>query len=608
MEWAIRCGGGTGIIDVIMDSVTSPQTRLVPPGSPGESGAPPPDTKDAADAASAVGQDAGESGQSPAVPGENPLESEPPSPAGVTWRRRPVLLALGAALLLGGWLRVADLSHPSLWEDEMVVIADHFAQPWPASWNEPVDRRTLAARPRAASWGEYYRNVRRNEDSPFAYFAAIRGWSGLFGMSEAGLRPFSALCGLGALLLFAGLAVRLLPAWPAVAAVLLFAVHPCVLELSREARPYSLLLLLAAASLLLLLRIAEGHDRPAHRVLFVVVTALLLYTHHFALGLVAAEALALVWIWKQPRALPWFGLAGVLYLPGAWEFARRIYFVGSGARTLHVTVGKQSRPAARCVQDLLNLPAQLVSGNLLQGDAAAGILLVCGLGLLALVLLWAGLRAWLRRDRRQTLTLALLLAVPYAATLAGDAVLGLDTIRVPRYLLFLALPYLLLLAQGLEAVRPRVAGGAVLALLVPLVAGTAWFFTHSRNDFDWRHQVREIEAATTRSDLILLNYERDAWLVGWHLQTPRRLVVTPRRLPAASIAALPAGARLVCVWRSGQNRWAPAAEGLPPPLHRLVRRGWLVLERQTIVSTGYRSVFYFRRPSRTASPLRTGPL
>jgi mannosyltransferase len=122
-----------------------------------------------------------------------------------------------------------------------------------------------------------------------AYYAWMHVWM-LLGSSEPILRSYSVLCAAGAVIAVAFLARRLADTKAGIAAGILAAASPLLLDLGRQARPYALLVLLAALSSLAFLRAAE---RPTvgRWVVYVLVTAAGCYAHLFLLCLVAAHVL-----------------------------------------------------------------------------------------------------------------------------------------------------------------------------------------------------------------------------------------------------------------------------------------------------------------------------
>jgi len=522
----------------------------------------------------------------------------PPEPPGPGQRCRGEAALWLTLLILAAGLRLAWLDQPSFWEDEIVTVQNLYAEPWPARWDHPVDHGFMRSQPLAASWVEYTANIWRHEDSPLGYFWLVRAWSLLAGVSEAGLRSLSALLGVAAVLLFFGLARRLFPPRAALAAGTLFAVHPFLVEIAREARPYSLLLCLAVASLWLLLRIGDGRARTGERLLFVAVTAALLYTHYFAVCFVAGEALVLLAVWRRPACLWLFGAAGLLFWPGGLAMIQRAGAIQSGERGIWVKAASWS--LFDWLRAGLALPKKLLLGSVFVPDAWLGRAALLLLGLALAAMLVAGWRAWFRRDRRQALTMAILLTAPVLLTMILDTSLKLYTVQTPRYLSFLALPYLLLLAAAFIASSSGWATcGRLLPLALLLALANLGYLSEGKHGFDWRTHVRQAEAFAGPSGVILTEYYRDPLLVGWYLADPHRVVPghcqplldnAAQLLPGTKLAFFtsirPAGSE--GLGRHGRHRLTP-----------LVKAGLLQPLGLATVPSRYKTVLYFRR---TPSP------
>ena len=140
----------------------------------------------------------------------------------------------------------------------------------------------------------------REDGSPPLYYLLLHGWLALTGDGEAAARALS--------LLFAAVLVPV--SWWAgnaiagrragLAATAIAACCPLLSYYAQEARMYTLVALLsliAAAAFVL----AIVHGRRRHLVTLGVATVLLLYTHNWALFLVAAMTVAWVGLWRCHR-------------------------------------------------------------------------------------------------------------------------------------------------------------------------------------------------------------------------------------------------------------------------------------------------------------------
>lgn len=210
-----------------------------------------------------------------------------------------VFIALVAAVTLGGMLRFLDLGAESLWIDELFSVRAATREDWAGLIDE----------------------VRQDVHPPL-YFALLRVWIGVAGVSEVAVRTPSAVFGTLSIVAVFALGRRLWNAQAGVAGAWLVAVAPFVVELDREARGNALLSLLAVVS-----TVAATFPSVAGRVTYAVVACAMLWTHAFGFAVVAAHG-----IWAaldagmgegRARVRRWIegaGIAGVLYVPWASTF------------------------------------------------------------------------------------------------------------------------------------------------------------------------------------------------------------------------------------------------------------------------------------------------
>lgn len=198
----------------------------------------------------------------------------------VPWR----FLAV-AAMVVGIGLRLAALERWCLWTDELASL-----------------RRATELPLR-----EHLVEMRGNH--PLYEVLVLRPW-GLLGQSDAWIRLPSVLA--GSLTLFVTFFLgRACSRRTAVLATWLLALAPLHVMFSRLARPYSLAALWAVLASLALLAYVR-HHHPRALVAYAVLAALLVLTNLFALSLLVAHAIFLLWFYRRRlRALmPWVA-AGV---------------------------------------------------------------------------------------------------------------------------------------------------------------------------------------------------------------------------------------------------------------------------------------------------------
>ncbi|SNT10827.1 hypothetical protein SAMN06295912_1429 [Sphingomonas laterariae] len=226
-------------------------------------------------------------------------------------RRHAIAILAILALATAAWFRIRGTLAEPLWLDE-----------------------AYSAYAASKRWDFLWHVVPRYETHPPFYYSLLRGWTLIFGDSLAALRALGIVCGL-LLLPAIGLAAReaarmlRLPALPVIGVAVAFAaLWPVLVEMSREVRPYPVLILVYAMALFALIRtarIADGRPRIPRVpfALYILCLALILWLHNLgplyaaALGLAAITLLAHrgmarnEWKWL----IGGHGLAAFLYLP-----------------------------------------------------------------------------------------------------------------------------------------------------------------------------------------------------------------------------------------------------------------------------------------------------
>jgi uncharacterized membrane protein len=162
--------------------------------------------------------------------------------------------------------------------------------------------------------GHVFSQVQQTESTPPLYYVLLWLWSRVFGTNEAGLRSFSALCGVLTIPLMWTLGRQLAGNRVGYIVALLTAVNPLLFWYSQEARAYALLVLLSAASLLALQRALDEPERK-RLIVWGSVSALAIATHYFAVFLIAAEAAWLLRVLRGRNSITWGRIAAALAPP-----------------------------------------------------------------------------------------------------------------------------------------------------------------------------------------------------------------------------------------------------------------------------------------------------
>jgi 4-amino-4-deoxy-L-arabinose transferase-like glycosyltransferase len=179
---------------------------------------------------------------------------------------------IGALVVVAAALRFATLTHQSLWFDEAQAVHEM--------------RLSLGAM--LSTWSA-------NEPNPPLYFVVAWLWTHVFGAGAGGLRSLSAVIGTATVPLVYLAGRELVSRRAALFAAALVTLSPFMIWYSQEAREYGLLAALSAASLLFFARAWREPRTRRDLIWWAVSAGLALLTQYFAIFLVGAEALLLLY-------------------------------------------------------------------------------------------------------------------------------------------------------------------------------------------------------------------------------------------------------------------------------------------------------------------------
>jgi hypothetical protein len=449
------------------------------------------------------------------------------------------------SLTAGGLaLRVAELGRESFWLDE-------------------AGRAAIAALPLAAIPGA----VAVVELSPPLYHLLLHGWLRLAGESDLAVRLLSALLGAAAIPATYALGRELVGRRAALLAAALAAVAPLYVAYAQEAAMYALFALLALGAALAQVRFVRGGS-TASLLAFALTMLLALYTHYYALFLLAAQNAYLLWLVRRGA------------LPGGR--GRRWLLVQGGLALACVPwlpfLARQGGLAASAT-DWVAPDVLAALGGLTMALSVGDLAGLSGLTAAALFLPAVGAGAWALRRRPDVLALLACYAlVPLALGLL--AAVPLHAFRERGFIAVAWVPHLLI-AAGLVGLGGGVAdawnsprrgvrwastlGRALYgaALLGLLLQGTAAMVTAPKED--WRSAAALIAALGREGDVIYLMH------YGGQLALDRYLPPgLPRRgLPDDFDRGRGYGARYRLAPDDLQTQLAPDLAGR--------RRAWVVL-------------------------------
>jgi hypothetical protein len=432
---------------------------------------------------------------------------------------------LGAAMLAAAiWFRVAGLLGESMWLDE-----------------------AYSAYAASKGFDFLWHVVPRYETHPPFYYSLLRLWTLLWGDSLGGLRSLGIVCGIATLpviLLAAREMARLLrfdskrTAWLMLAALALAAFSQSLVEMSREVRPYPVLILVYATTIFAILRLGrqmrdgDGVAGGAYLLYLADLTATL-WLHN--LGPLYALALGIA-------------MAALVLRPGL-DRRDRLWLAGG-----HLAVALAWLPALLI---LIDQAPTWVSSTWLKFDwdkmesRLAVLYAVQGrsyeivaalLALLAMVALIATKGGW-----RIALALAALAFVPVALSIGLS--LWVAPVFIMRTMTAVSVPAALLLAVGATGLRGLWRWPAMGALLL-IVSQLIVMDIHARRGGamqDWYGTVRWLDQRFRPGDIVYAYPNEGALPFDYavrdlKLKLPSRSVPTP--IPSLDVGGWhPTGSR-----------------------------------------------------------------
>jgi len=480
----------------------------------------------------------------------------------------PVLLAVAALTVLGAILRFYRIGHQGFWFDEgNTALLVHFSP------------------------GKMLGLIPQTESTPPLYYCLAWLWARVFGYGEAALRSLSALAGVVMIPVVSGAGARLVSRRAGLYAASFATCSPLLIWYSQEARSYQLLALLAAVSLL---AFAHALQRPSSRSLaaWVIASALALATHYYAVLAVVPEAIWLLAVHRRSRPVQIaFSLVALCGL-GLVPLAISQHGTGRGNWIAHAPFGRR----------LGQVIPQFAAGFDGPGHS---VLEPVAIAILVLSLVLLATRAGPDGRRGALVAGGLALAGLVLSLILVAA--GFDDL-ITRNMLAIWTPGALLVAGGLAAARPRLAGlAAALALCaIGVSAAAAVAFERDLQRPDWR----VVSAALGRhvpagGRAILVQHYRDLLPLSLYQPNlrfwPGRRAIAVRELDVVSFTS-PRSAGF-CWWGSACNLWPSAAQASypVPGLHEVWRRHALQFTIVRLVSS--RPVQL--TPSAVASALHT---
>jgi uncharacterized membrane protein len=391
---------------------------------------------------------------------------------------------LYALLAVGAGLRLYGLGVESYWLDEVASI-------------DLIASRSLA---------EVLVEVPLTDRHPPLYYAILKLWTTLTGISEAVTRLPAAVFGIAALPLLYVVATRLYDRQVGLLATALFALSTFQLGHAQDTRMYSLLAFTTLLSFYWLLRLLDDWGRW-NLAGYVLATVLMGYTHAFGLFVVFAQTVYVGWAWwhdgagaPQVDLRRWLGAqvaVGVALLPWVGVLSWQAFLTPGGAEGL----GWIDAPT---LSTLVRTPGRYLSS--LYPLLGVAVLVLVGLCYFADRLLGDGPLVPRRTVSDGGIAPGPLLvawvAVPVAVALALSYLV--TPIYVHRYTIGVAVGFYVALGGVVRAIdQPSLQTLAVVLLLMGVAVGLPGYYGADQNE-QWREVATYLDENGDGDDLVLL--------------------------------------------------------------------------------------------------------
>jgi uncharacterized membrane protein len=405
-------------------------------------------------------------------------------------------------LIFAAGLRCWHLGSQSLWLDESFSLECSFGHDYAQlslPRNVPISPAIAYTNVRDAKpWWTIPRSLDHDLHPPLAYML-LRGWTGIFGYSEAAIRSLSVVASLAGIALLFAVARRLHGDAPALWACLLMAVAQYQIEFAQEAKHYALLAALSLAILWIVLIAAERGATLLRCSALFVITLAAVFSHYYAL-----EAVAVICLWiilqlrgnQRIRLLATIGIAVLIFVV-AWSpvMRRQQRNLGHDADFLR---DSNSHHVARSIERAAVIPPRLLSEPPPGWDriAAVGGAIVCALP-------W-----FMLRRRNEFLIWGLWLPAVILPTLVIDLCSGTWALTLMRYSL-LAGPAVYCILAASTARSKSISIRYSVPLIAVLSCVLAIPDAYHPKKADWRTFGRYLGNHVTAADVVVFGANDD---------------------------------------------------------------------------------------------------
>jgi hypothetical protein len=300
-------------------------------------------------------------------------------------------------------------------------------------------------------WGDMFAYIVADIVHPPLYYILLKVWIMIGGDSLFWLKLSPVLSGVAVVIPFFLLCRELNFRLPETSlALLIVGVNGYLIHYTQELRMYSLFMFLAVCSFWLFMRYYNSSGAAIGELLLLTLVNLLaIYTHYYGWVVVGMEFLFLL-IWRRQRVVA-FSLSALFLLI---SFAPWAYLVVQEARSIGGLEQNLNWIPKPSLTDILNLYATF-NGPL--GNRYVKLFGLALFGFPVLIWGWQLIRAGFREQKEGLVRfswLALLAFLPVMALFVVSQRMD-QAVWIDRYFIFIAIPYMMLVATAVFQIKPR---------------------------------------------------------------------------------------------------------------------------------------------------------
>ena len=334
------------------------------------------------------------------------------------------------------------------------------------------------------NWRKLLSVMSQRELNMGLYYISLKVWITIFGESELAVRSLSVLFSVCAIIMTFAIGKRLFDAKIGLIAGSILAVNAFFIEYSQEARAYTLLIFMANTSVYYFIKILQD-QRLKNCVLYVITSALLVYSHLFGLFIIMVQAISVLLLTGEKinyKKLFLCALSVTILIAPVVYF---ILFKDNGQ------ISWISKPSVKDIYDLF------ISFT---GDGGNGILLILYI-IPCLFCLLISFQYFLEfKMTRLFWRYAFLLCWLLIPIIIAYLISSFKPMFISKYLISSMIPLVLLVSVGLSTIKNKYFYMVAISVLISFSVYTVFHEYYPKQKFDWRSATRYISEYSQKGD------------------------------------------------------------------------------------------------------------